>query len=279
MAKSSRALGIPEGIFKICPDRKHVIEKQASVCSYCRDGDSRQADGGVPQRNEVNALERLLKEAQDNEGSTGKLLVTEVRQGVDVWDSKPSPPTPPPPPENRVKNTVEHIGPGPADPGDAFDTQSYPKPDPAPAADGDVRINKTMPLRAIDPMGDAATHVMVAAGTQTPVLGWLRGVGGPVAGRSFDVSHGRNILGSEEGCSMVLPFPGIFPRHVSIRANEDGFTATLTDTNGMLRVNGIETQSLELVDGDLIEVGSAAFRFRCLLPQELGPTPRSGGSS
>jgi hypothetical protein len=140
------------------------------------------------------------------------------------------------------------------------------------AGDG---LSKTQPLAAVI-SSDIKTHVMVAAGAQTPVLGWIRGLNGPIKGRSFNICHGRNILGSAGSCSVVIPSADVQPRHVSIMANDQGITATLTDTKSSLRVNGVTAQSQPLVDGDLIELGPAAFRFRCLSAHDLSSAPREG---
>jgi hypothetical protein len=143
-------------------------------------------------------------------------------------------------------------------------------------ADEGDGFNKTQPLGAVV-SGDIRTNVMVAVGSQNPVLGWIRGLNGPVKGRSFDICHGRNILGSDGSCSVVIPSTDVRPRHVSIMANDHGITATLTDTASSLKVNGVLKESQPLVDGDLVELGPAAFRFRCLSERDLSSAHREDG--
>ena len=273
------------------------MEASSSYCSYCQEEEGRglSAEG----RNPINALDQLRDQALSNSdpqeyppdhfrepaggfqtapaGESGPdgLMSTQVRAGENSFRNMPIPdPTPVPIPGPTGPATeVVAIGP---------DRSASPVPGPGVSPLGapdqmDHNSNKTMPLQAAV-RGDIKTHVMVSAGATNPVLGWLRGLNGPIKGRSFDICHGRNILGSDGSCSVVISSPDIRPRHVSIMANEDGVTATLTDIESTLKVNGTPTQSLNLVDGDLLELGPAAFRFRCLSATDLSPAPRAGSN-
>jgi len=274
LSRSSRALGIPEGVFKTCPDGRHVMESQASVCPYCLEDQGGQSPGSHGGRNPVNALDQLRREALGNDTEDGPqpsdeappaLMSTQVRGQVHSFRQAPAPAPVSSPPSPASAVQIANIGPEAAA-SDPYGTSTPSEPD---------GLSKTQPLAAIV-SGDIKTHVMVAIGTQNPVLGWIRGLNGPVKGRSFDICHGRNILGSAASCSVVIPSTDIRPRHVSIMANEEGVTATLTDTASSLRVNGVSTQSQELVDGDLVELGPAAFRFRCLSEKDLTSSRREG---
>ena len=203
-------------------------------------------------------------------------MSTQVRAGEDSFRTDapvvPRPSFEPQQVQQAGQTEVVAIGPDKNVPdSQGPDTKPYGIPKGAPSDD----VNKTMPLQAAV-RGDIKTHVMVAAGTSNPVLGWIRGLNGPIKGRSFDICHGRNILGSDASCSVVISSPDIQPRHVSIMASDDGITATLTDTQSTLKVNGVTTESETLVDGDLVELGPAAFRFRCLTALDLSPAPRPG---
>jgi hypothetical protein len=299
LSRKSRALGIPEGVFKTCPAGRHVIETSASYCIYCQEEEGRGlAEEG---RNPINALDQLRDQALSNsnrqeyppdhfrersgaesissprsDGGPDGLMSTQVRAGDDSFRKMPIPTPPQPQPPGPTGPATEVVAIGP-------DRSAATSPGPASTPFGvpdemDHNSNKTMPLQAAV-RGDIKTHVMVSAGATNPVLGWIRGLNGPIKGRSFDICHGRNILGSDASCSVVISSPDIRPRHVSIMANEDGITATLTDVESTLKVNGTLTQSLHLVDGDLLELGPAAFRFRCLSATDLSPAPRKGSNS
>ena len=62
-------------------------------------------------------------------------------------------------------------------------------------------------------------------------------------------------------------------------ANDHGFVATLLDSSNTLEINGQPAESQPLVDGDLITLGPAKFRFRCLSAEDLEPHPRGGHPS
>lgn len=287
MSRSSRALGIPEGVFKICPDRRHVMEAQVASCPYClEEQDGRAVEGGAS-RNPVNALDQLRRAALDgNDESVPEtpddapqpLMRTQVRHQVDSFRDAPSPPPPPAPAPAQPAGPpapIANIGPGTPQADPSFSTTPFGGPPELAMPDAGDNLNKTMPLGAVV-SGDIRTNVMVAVGSQNPVLGWIRGLNGPVKGRSFDICHGRNILGSDSSCSVVIPSADVRPRHVSIMANDHGVTATLTDTASSLKVNGVLKESQPLVDGDLVELGPAAFRFRCLSERDLSSAHREG---
>ena len=263
------------------------MEAKLKSCPYCLEEQQGQAAGDGAHRNPVNALDQLRRDAldvrKDSDHSGGDdapepLMRTQVRHQADSFRETPAPPQPPPPlPSPTAPAEVAKIGPGssgPPPPASAAPFGGAPGFSASGPSDG---LNKTQPLAAVV-SGDVKTHVMVSVATKTPVLGWIRGLNGPIKGRSFDICHGRNILGSAESCSVVIPSADVRPRHVSIMASDQGVVATLTDTASTLSVNGVQTQTQALIDGDLVEFGPAAFRFRCLSPRDLSSAPREGHS-
>jgi len=287
LSRSSRALGIPEGVFKICPDRRHVMATQVASCPYCLEEQDGRALKGSSDRNPVNALDQLRRAALDGNEDTSldtpdeepqPLMRTQVRHQVDSFrDTPPTPPAPAPAPALSAAPAaqVANIGPEAPEVDPSTSTTPFGGPPGLAMADSGDGLNKTQPLAAMV-SGDVKTNVMVAVGSQNPVLGWIRGLNGPVKGRSFDICHGRNILGSDSSCSVVIPSADVRPRHVSIMANDQGITATLTDTASSLKVNGVLKESQPLLDGDLVELGPAAFRFRSLSERDLSSAHREG---
>lgn len=289
MSRSSRALGVPEGIFETCPQSRHVMEAKLKSCPYCLDEQQGQAARGGSNRNPVNALDQLRRDAlnvgEENGGADGDaapqpLMRTQVRHQVDSFRNPPAPAVPPPaPPLSQAEppGDIANIGPGNAPAKPSASPSPFGGPPGFSGGDAGGGLNKTQPLAAVV-SGEVKTHVMVSVVTQTPVLGWIRGLNGPIKGRSFNICHGRNILGSAESCSVVIPSADVRPRHVSIMASDQGVVATLTDTESTLKVNGVQTETQTLVDGDLLEFGPAAFRFRCLSKRDLTSAPREGYS-
>ena len=250
MSKSAKALGIPEGVYKICPDRKHVIPRKSSVCSYCIEDEDRPQERDS--YNPVDAVEKLEQFQQyqsdiDSE-ETAKIASTLILPKGESWkksDPQITPLTTPPGLQSGTPTTssTANIGPSPTANEDQFSTKPFPPfrgvQDPSDGEPSDV--GKTQPLQAA--LGSPNTSILVGVGAApSVVLGWLRGIGGEVDGRSWEIGHGRNILGSSSSCSVVIPFSGVSAKHASVIANETDCTITLLDDTGVLLVNGAPTQ-------------------------------------
>ena len=80
--------------------------------------------------------------------------------------------------------------------------------------------------------------------------------------RSYQLSHGSNIIGRGQDAHFRLPDTGVSRRHMEI--TWDGQVAMLADlgsTNGTT-VNGTPVQTWQLADGDVIKVGHSSLVFR-----------------
>lgn len=86
------------------------------------------------------------------------------------------------------------------------------------------------------------------------------GVEGPVAGRSYTLVS-ENIIGRSRQCGIAVSSPQLSRNHARIQFLEDHFL--LIDLGGAHGsfVNGQPVQSARLVDGDVIRLGDATFRF------------------
>jgi RsiW-degrading membrane proteinase PrsW (M82 family) len=93
--------------------------------------------------------------------------------------------------------------------------------------------------------------------------GWkLRVLSGTSIGKEFDLQQRRYVLGSQAGADIVIPAPGIAPRHVAIDVRSDH--VQVDDCSGGLgiQVNGRRVYSARLAPGDPVTVGSFSFEFR-----------------
>ncbi len=102
-----------------------------------------------------------------------------------------------------------------------------------------------------------------APSVQPAISAQLVGIGGPVAGQSHAL-FGENIIG--RGANTQIPVgSGALSRHHAriVFVNNKYVLQDLGSTNGS-KINGTRVTSRELVDGDLVEVGDAVFRFSVL---------------
>jgi RsiW-degrading membrane proteinase PrsW (M82 family) len=93
--------------------------------------------------------------------------------------------------------------------------------------------------------------------------GWkLRVLSGTSIGQEFDLQQRRYVLGSQAGADIVIPAPGIAPRHVAIDVRSDH--VQVDDCSGGLgiQVHGRRVTSARLAPGDPVTVGSFSFEFR-----------------
>ena len=108
----------------------------------------------------------------------------------------------------------------------------------------------------------SATPTMArAAAMVAPVPAWLRGIGGPVAGKEFLVLT-EMLIGRVAGNAIAIPSSQLSKHHARlVFANQEFVLVDLGSTNGT-SVNGKKIRTVILRDGDLIELGDAVLRFQ-----------------
>ena len=118
--------------------------------------------------------------------------------------------------------------------------------------------SETTEIMAIDV--NSQPPPVIPASSQTGAF--LLGVSEPVAGLTFPTAIGRNSIGRDEDCDIVLRDPTVSTHHAEIIARAEGCTVTnLMATNGT-RVNGQQVQSAQLQDGDMIRFGQISLVFK-----------------
>jgi hypothetical protein len=81
---------------------------------------------------------------------------------------------------------------------------------------------------------------------------------------TYFIGRGRSTIGRLESNTIAVPDTGMSRHHTEIMADESKFILTdLGSTNGTF-VNGKRVAEAELKDGDTIEIGKVALRFRRL---------------
>src|SRR6516164_633700 len=92
--------------------------------------------------------------------------------------------------------------------------------------------------------------------------GWrLRVLSGTSLGKEFDLPGTRYVLGSQPPSDIVIPAPGIAPRHVNIEVRPDHVQIVDCSGGAGIQVNGKRVMSARVVPGDQVIVGSFKFEF------------------
>ena len=98
------------------------------------------------------------------------------------------------------------------------------------------------------------------------LVGWLVSYTHNPAGADFRLYEGRNSLGSDPNCDIVVTNdPAVSARHLTLLYRVDGFRfKDELSTNGTF-INEVMRDEGMLHDGDQIRVGSTEFKFRSAL--------------
>ena len=105
---------------------------------------------------------------------------------------------------------------------------------------------------------------------KTPVVGWLVALTGKHKGEDFRLREGKNNIGSDPSCEIVLTDEFISSKHAVLKyVNKDDervFIITdLDSSNGTFLNDAPEPISREeLVDNDTVTFGQTKMKFKCL---------------
>lgn len=94
------------------------------------------------------------------------------------------------------------------------------------------------------------------------IVGWLISFTLHPNGVDFHLYEGRNTIGTDPKCDIVINDPAASGHHMTIlyRAGQYLFRDELS-TNGTF-INGVMVNDGMLQDGDMIRIGNTEFRFR-----------------
>jgi Inner membrane component of T3SS, cytoplasmic domain len=104
---------------------------------------------------------------------------------------------------------------------------------------------------------------MLAAGDGMPDIGWLAIVSEAQRGRTIQLDSVRRTLGSSTAADLVIPDATITPVHAELERCAGGWL--LRDLGGGVVANKRRVLTIELVDGDVIEVGATKLVFKSIL--------------
>lgn len=110
---------------------------------------------------------------------------------------------------------------------------------------------------------DRAFNKYVPQASNRKLVGWLVSFTINANGADFRLYEGRNSVGSEPGCDIVVPNdPSVSAKHLTILNRMGGFKyKDELSTNGTF-VNDEFSEEGSLQDGDIIKIGHTIFKFR-----------------
>jgi hypothetical protein len=113
---------------------------------------------------------------------------------------------------------------------------------------------------------DATEMVDVdALGLSMPeCVGWVVIWNGPFKGKDFRLEPGKNALGTDANCQVVLTDPYSSGQHAVIRYEDDEYTLVDLDSTNGTYLNQEKVVKSPLVDNDTIRIGRTEMRFKSL---------------
>jgi hypothetical protein len=118
--------------------------------------------------------------------------------------------------------------------------------------------------------GDPGKTQFLPTAKRAPVVGWLIALDGKHKGEDFKIVEGKNKLGKNADCDVVLTDDFISGDHALIYYEKDDKHFLITDlgsTNGTYVYEGGEYKKItrrELLDNDTVKLGETQLRFKCL---------------
>jgi DNA-binding winged helix-turn-helix (wHTH) protein len=95
--------------------------------------------------------------------------------------------------------------------------------------------------------------------------------------RTFRLADGESVIGRDPSCDVWLDAPRVSRRHASIvidPARRAVFLSDLGSTNGTFLRRSRVDRPVAVADGDEIEVGTVALKFRQWVPEQAADTRR-----
>lgn len=97
------------------------------------------------------------------------------------------------------------------------------------------------------------------------LVGWLVSFTIDANGVDFKLFEGRNTIGSDTSCDIVVVDQRVSSKHLTILFRADGFKfKDELSTNGTY-INGQMVDEGNLADGDTLKLGDTVFKFRAVL--------------
>jgi len=144
-------------------------------------------------------------------------------------------------------------------------TKIIPQDDKTVLQGGKPDFNKTAIFSGNIDEKQQIKQVQQPQGAGRKLVGWLVSYTLDPLGQDFKLREGRNIIGSDSACDIVVPDGQVSGKHLTIlyRMGDFKFKDELS-TNGTF-VNDEFVEEGNLKDGDIIRIGQTVFKFRSAL--------------
>lgn len=104
----------------------------------------------------------------------------------------------------------------------------------------------------------------VAALGKGPTIGWIVGLTGTYADRTFKLKNNRTLIGTAPDADVVIDDKFMSAKHCEVRYDGNTFRIfDLGSTNGVV-LNDKKVLEHDLVDGDTLRLGRSEFRFKSI---------------
>jgi|SRR5262245_17683916 len=121
------------------------------------------------------------------------------------------------------------------------------------------------------PVITAATKTsLLVERKRPPVVGWLIALDGKHKGEDFKIVEGKNKVGKNADCEVVITDEFVSSEHALINYDKDEKNFAITDlgsANGTFVYESGEYKKIkarDLLDNDTIKLGETQLRFKCL---------------
>ena len=95
-------------------------------------------------------------------------------------------------------------------------------------------------------------------------VGWIVIWNGPQKGRDFRLEPGKNPVGTDANCTVVISDPYASGQHCVVRFEEGEYVLVDLDSTNGTYVNRERVVKHHLVDNDTIRIGRTELRFKAL---------------
>lgn len=98
----------------------------------------------------------------------------------------------------------------------------------------------------------------------SPLTGWFVYFDEGQVSKIFDVHLGKNLIGRGEECEVRVLLNSVQRHHALIVSREGSYNLMAQGSEGLIMVNGNDVSSASLIDGDIITLGKAEFKFKSI---------------
>lgn len=99
-----------------------------------------------------------------------------------------------------------------------------------------------------------------------PVTGWLVLLDEKKKSKNviYSIHEGKSKIGSGVDCEVRVLLDSVSRHHAMMSFNSGHYTITDLGSSGGTFVNNRHVSNRQIIDGDIVKLGSVEFKFKCL---------------